>query len=177
MAGQSGNLYSSGSWRLTGMHTIISIIFLTFTYLALSANWQVTNIILGIFLATGILVLLRPPKRPVKWRRLPTDLMRIVVFFVVLLYRMFKSGIEMALIILHPKLPIKNGIVGIREASKSELGRALSAHATSLPPGELFIEMDEDGTMYIHSLNVDQTVKQARTSQEWQGNILKKIFD
>jgi multicomponent Na+:H+ antiporter subunit E len=159
------------------MHTIISIIFLTFTYLALSANWQVTNIILGIFLATGILVLLRPPKRPVKWRRLPTDLMRIVVFFVVLLYRMFKSGIEMALIILHPKLPIKNGIVGIRAASKSELGRALSAHATSLPPGELFIEMDEDGTMYIHSLNVDQTVKQARTSQEWQGNILKKIFD
>ena len=46
------------------MHTIIPIIFLTFIYLALSANWQVTNIILGIFLAAGILVLLRPPKRP-----------------------------------------------------------------------------------------------------------------
>lgn len=159
------------------MHTIIPIIFLTFTYLALSANWQVTNIILGFFLAAGILVLLRPPKRPVKWRRLPADLMRVAVFIVVLLYRMFKSGIEMALIILHPKLPIKNGIVGIRAASKSELGRALSAHAISLPPGELFIEMDEDGTMYIHSLNVDQTVRQARASREWQGNILQKIFD
>lgn len=159
------------------MHTIIPIIFLTFTYLALSANWQVTNIILGFFLAAGILVLLRPSKRPVKWRRLPADLMRVVVFIVVLLYRMFKSGIEMALIILHPKLPIKNGIVGIRAASKSELGRALSAHAVSLPPGELFIEMDEDGTMYIHSLNVDQTVRQARASQEWQGNVLQKIFD
>ena len=159
------------------MHTIISIIFLTFTYLASSADWQVTNIILGIFLAAGILVLLRLPKRPVKWQRLPTDLVRVVVFFVVLLYKMFKSGIDMARIILHPKLPIKNGIVGIRAASKSELGRALSAHATSLPPGELFIEMDEDGTMYIHSLNVDQTVKQARASQEWQKNILKGIFD
>ena len=159
------------------MHTVISIIFLTFTYLALSANWQVTNIILGMFFAAGIWALLRPPKRTVKWRRLPTDLMRVVVFFVVLLYTMFKSGIEMARIILHPKLPIKNGIVGIRAASKSELGRALSAHATSLPPGELFIEMDEDGTMFIHSLNVEQTERQARASQEWQANILKNIFD
>ena len=159
------------------MHTIISIIFLAFTYLALSANWQVTNIILGIFLAAGILVLLRPPKRVIKWRRLPADLMRLAVFIVVLLFKMFKSGIDMARIILHPKLPIKNGIVGIRAAGKSELGRALNAHAISLPPGELFIEMDEDGTMYIHSLNVDQTAKQAWASQKWQANILKGIFD
>ena len=83
----------------------------------------------------------------------------------------------MARIILHPKLPIQSGIVGIRAASESELGRALSAHAISLPPGELFVEMGEDGTLYIHSLDVDLTVKQAKASQEYQGDILKKMFD
>jgi multicomponent Na+:H+ antiporter subunit E len=159
------------------MHTIIPMIFLMFTYLALSNNLQVANIILGFFIAAGILLLLRPPKRPVKWRRLPAALMSAVVYIVVLLYNMFRSGIQVARIILHPKLPIKSGIVGIRAASKSELGRALSAHAISLPPGELFVEMDEDGTMYIHSLDVDLTVKQAGAAQEYQGDILKKIFD
>jgi multicomponent Na+:H+ antiporter subunit E len=159
------------------MHTLIPILFLTFTYLALSENLQADNIIFGIFIAVGILVLIRPTRRPVKWKRLPTALLSSVVYIVVLLYNMFRSGIQITRIILDPKLPIQSGIVGIRAASKSELGRALSAHAISLPPGELFIEMDEDGVLYIHSLDVDLTVKQANASQEYQGDILKKIFD
>ena len=159
------------------MHTLIPIVFLTFTYLALSENLQANNIVFGLFIAIGILVLLRPHRRPVIWKRLPTALLSSIVYIVVLLYNMFRSGIQMARIILDPKLPIKSGIVGIRAASKSELGRALSAHAISLPPGELFVEMAEDGTLYIHSLDVDLTVKQAKASQEYQGDILKKIFD
>lgn len=77
----------------------------------------------------------------------------------------------MVRIILHPKLPIKSGIIAIPSTSESELGRALSAHAISLPPGELFVEMDENGTMYIHSLDVDLTEKQAGAAQEVQGDI------
>ena len=159
------------------MHTLIPILFLTFTYLALSENLQNDNIIFGIFIAVGILVLIRPPRRPVKWKRLPTALLSSVGYIFLLLYNMFRSGIQMTRIILDPKLPIQSGIVGIRAASKSELGRALSAHAISLPPGELFVEMNEDGVLYIHSLDVDLTVKQANASQEYQGDILKKIFD
>ena len=159
------------------MHTIIPIFFLIFTYLALSNNFQVDNLILGFFIAAGILVLIRLPSRPVKWRRLPTALMSVVVYTAVLLFNMFRSGIRTARIILHPKLPIKSGIVGIRAASKSELGRALNAHAISLTPGELFVEMDEEGTMYIHSLDVDLTLKQAEATQQYQEDILTKIFD
>jgi len=122
------------------MHTLIPILFLTFTYLALSENLQADNIIFGIFIAVGILVLIRPTRRPVKWKRLPTALLSSIVYIVVLLYNMFRSGIQITRIILDPKLPIQSGIVGIRAASKSELGRALSAHAISLPPGELFVE-------------------------------------
>jgi len=159
------------------MHTVVPIIFLSFTYLALSANLQVSNIILGFFIAVGILALVRPPRRPVRWRRLPAAMLSAVVYIIVLLYNMFRSGIHMARIILHPKLPIQSGIVGIRAACESELGRALNAHAISLPPGELFVEMDEDGTLYIHSLDVDLTVKQSKAAQEFQGDILKKVFD
>ena len=159
------------------MRTIIPILFLMFTYLALSANLQVSNIILGFFIAVGILALLRPPIQPVKWRRIPVALAFSAVYVIVLLYNMFRSGFQMARIILNPKLPLKSGIVAIPPACESELGRALSAHAISLPPGELFVEMGENGNMYVHSLDVDLTLEQAGAAQEYQGDILKKIFD
>ena len=159
------------------MRMIVPFLFLTFVYLALSSNLELSNVILGIIIAVVILVLLRPPGHPIRWRRIPASLIGTVVYIIVLLFNTFRSGIQMARIIVLPSLPIKPGIVGIRSACKSELGRALTAHAISLPPGELFVEMDEDGTMYIHSLDVDLTVKQAKATQEYQRDILKKIFD
>ena len=111
------------------MRTIIPLLFLTFTYLALSANLQVSNIILGFFIAAGILALLRPPIQPVKWRGIPVGLTFSAVYVIVLLYNMFRSGLQVARIILNPKLPLKSGIVALPPACDSELGQALSAHA------------------------------------------------
>jgi multicomponent Na+:H+ antiporter subunit E len=159
------------------MHTIIPIIALVFTYLALSANLQFSNFILGIIIAIGILNLLRFPRRTVKWARLPLAFMALAIFIGMLLYNVIRSGIQMIQLILHPKMPIKSGIVAIPAGCKSEFGRAISAHAISLPPGELFVEMDENGTMYIHSLDVYLTRKQAEAAQKIQGDLLKRIFD
>ena len=159
------------------MHTMIPLIVLVFAYLALSANLQLSNLILGIVIAGGILILLRVQRRPVKWARLPLAFTALAIFVVMLLYNVIRSGIQMVRIILHPKLPIKSGIVAIRSGCQSDLGRAINAHAISLPPGELFVEMDENGTMYIHSLDVYLTKKQAEASQKIQGDLLKKIFD
>ena len=159
------------------MHTIIPMIVLVFIYLALSANLQFSNLILGILIATGILSLLRFPRQPVKWARLPLAFTALAIFVGMLLYNVIRSGIQMVLIILHPDLPIKSGIVAIRTDCQSELGRAINAHAISLPPGELFVELDENGTMYIHSLDVYLTKKQAEASQRIQGDLLRRIFD
>lgn len=159
------------------MHTIIPMIALVFTYLALSANLQFSNLILGIVIAIGILYLLRLPRRPVQWARLPLAFTALVIFIGMLLYNVTRSAIQMIRLILHPKLPIKSGIVAIPAGCQSEFGRAINAHAISLPPGELFVEMDEDGTMYIHSLDVGLTEKQAGAAQEIQGELLKRILD
>ena len=159
------------------MHTIVPMFVLVFTYLALSANLEFSNFILGLVIAAGILGLLRFPHRPVRWARLPLAFMALAKFIGMLLYNVTRSGIQMVLLILHPKLPIKSGIVAIPAGCESEFGRAVSAHAISLPPGELFVEIDDDGTMYIHSLDVYLTEKQAGAAQKIQGDMLKKILD
>ena len=159
------------------MHIIVPMIVLVFTYLALSANLQFSNLVLGIVIAIGILSLLRFQRRPVKWARLPLAFKALTIFIATLLYNVIRSGIQMSLLILHSKLPLKSGIVAIPAGCKSEFGRAINAHTITLTPGELFVEMDENGTMYIHSLDVDLTEKQAGAAQKIQGDLLKRILD
>jgi multicomponent Na+:H+ antiporter subunit E len=159
------------------MHTIIPMLVLVGTYLALSANLQFSNILLGFIIAAGILILIRLPRRPVRWMRLPLAFVALVTFIGMLFYNVIRSGIQMVRLILHPKLPIKPGIVAIPAGCQSEFGRAVSAHTISLTPGELFVEIDENGTMYIHSLDVELTEKQAGAAQKIQGDLLHRILD
>ncbi len=159
------------------MHTIIPMVVLVFTYLSLSENFQLSNLMMGIAIAIGILSLLRIPRRTVKWARLPLAFLALAIFFGTLLRNVVRSGIHMCLLVLNPKMPIKSGIVKIQTACDSELGQAINAHTITLAPGELFVEMDKDGGMYIHSLDVELTEKQAEASQRIQGSLLKRIFD
>lgn len=159
------------------MHTIIPLLVLMGTYLALSANLQFSNFLLGFAIAAGILILIHFPRRPVRLTRLPLAFVALVTFIGMLLYNVSRSGIQMVRIILHPKLPVKSGIVAIPAGCQSEFGRAVSGHSISLPPGELFVEMDENGIMYIHSLDVELTEKQAGAAQKIQGDLLHRILD
>jgi len=159
------------------MHIILPFIVLVFTYLALSASDEPANMVLGIAIALGILAALRPRRYRVNWRQVPTSLLAVLRYTLRLLFNMFRSGLQMTRIILDPKLPLKSGIVAIPSGCASEVSRALSAHAISLPPGELFIEMDRAGTMFIHTLDVETTLRQAGPSQEMQRELLKRIFE
>ena len=159
------------------MHIVVPMFVLLFTYLALSANLQFSNLALGLLIAAAILGLLRVERPPVQWSRLPRALTNLTAFVGMLFYHVIRSGIQTALIILHPKLPIKSGIVAIPAGCKSDFGRAINAHTITLTPGELFVELAKDGTMYIHSLDVELTAKQAGAAQEVQGEMLKTILD
>ncbi len=159
------------------MHIVLPILILVFTYLALSADVSPANLIIGLLIAGGILAAVRPGRAVIHWRRLPGSLAAVFIYTVRLLYNMFRSGIQMARIILDPKLPLKSGIVAIDSGCESDLGQALSAHATSLPPGELFIEGDANGTLFIHTLDVETTLEQAGAAQKIQRTLINKIFE
>jgi multicomponent Na+:H+ antiporter subunit E len=87
------------------------------------------------------------------------------------------GGISTARLVLDPKLPLKSGIIAIPTGSKSELGTAFSAHAITLSPGELVIEMDSDGIMYTHCLDVESTAAAADEAQAKRHKLLSSLFD
>lgn len=147
-----------------------------FIYLGLTANIEFSNIIIGIVLAIFVGFLLKPKKRAFKPRYLPGALIALVRYVFLLLYDMMMSGVQVAQIVLNPKLPIDPGIITIPVRCDTELANALSAHAITLTPGELVVEMDEHGVMYTHILDLSREREYIHQAQSLRRDLLRRIF-
>ena len=83
------------------------------------------------------------PKR-ILWAMLYTP-----VFF----YECMKANLDVAYRVIHPKMPIKPGIVAIRSTLKSDVGKLLLANSITLTPGTLTVDVTDE-YLFIHWINV-----------------------
>jgi multicomponent Na+:H+ antiporter subunit E len=152
------------------------IVGLWLVYLALTANLEFSNLVLGLFIAIGLTALLRPPRGTFALRRLPGALMAMIRYLFVVILNAVKSGLVVARLILDPVLPVKQGIIAIQSGCDSELATALSAHAITLAPGEMVVEIGEDGVMYTHALDATHAAAYVADAQHLRRELLQKIF-
>lgn len=153
------------------------ILFLTILYLLLTSNLEWLNIVVGILIAAGITLLLRPRVRLFSWRRLPRAILVVFQYLGILAYDIIKGGIVVARSVWSPKLRIHPAIIAIPSGCDSELATALSAHATSVAPGELVIEIDAEGVMYTHVLDVTHSSEYKEQAQLMRRDLLSKIIE
>lgn len=146
-------------------------------YLMLTANLELSNVVAGLLIGAGVSSLLQPRQLSIDWRKLPLALWSILRYLGVLIMDLVKSGIQVGRIILSPQLPIDPGIVAIDTSCESELATALSAHAMTLTPGELVVEMDDQGLLYVHCLEASKSTQYAAEAQSLRRELLSKIFE
>ena len=158
------------------MNKIILGIMILLAYLALSTNVSAYNTLFGAVVAAAILKMIPARARAVQARDVPKGFMALVLYLGLMVKNTVMGGLQVSGMVLSPRLNLKSGVVAVDPDCDHELGQALSAHAISLSPGELLIETGEDGTMYIHSLNVAQTEKVTRVEQKYRQSLLKLIF-
>jgi len=79
-----------------------------------------------------------------------------IIYFPYLIWEMIKANLDVAYRVIHPKLPIKPGIVKIKTNMKSDLGKLLVANSITLTPGTFTLDIKDD-TLYIHWINVQTT--------------------
>jgi multicomponent Na+:H+ antiporter subunit E len=152
------------------------VVGLWLVYLALTANLELSNLILGLLIAAGLTRLLRPPRGSFELRRLPVALLALGRYLFVVALDAIKSGLVAARLVLDPALPVKPGIVAIPSGCDSELATALSAHAITLAPGEMVVEIGEGGVMYTHTLDATQAADYVAEAQSLRSDLLRKIF-
>lgn len=158
------------------MYFLIAVFSLAFVYVALSANPSGVNIAFGLFMAAGIVLLLRPGRRRLGWRRLPSAVFALMVYTGVLFRDLFVSGFQVARIVLDPRMPIRPGILAIPSGCDDETETALSAHAITLTPGELVVEIDDQGVMFTHCLDMPKSERLLPGTQKRRRLMLDRIF-
>lgn len=146
-------------------------------YLAVTANVEPANIVVGLVAGVIIALIIRPVSQPLSLRNLPSSLFNLAKYSIWLAIDIVRNGIRVARIVLDPKLPIRPGIIAIPSGMKSELGTALSAHAITVTPGEQVIEIGDDGTMYTHCLDAVSSAEGADEAQRTRKAMLEKIFE
>lgn len=148
---------------------------LALIYLLLTWNFEVANIIASLILGFGIALLIKPKRGSLHIKRLPGALYASILYVLIIFYDLLVSGIQVASIVLRPSLPIRPGIIAVPSGTKSELATALSAHAITLTPGELVVEIGDDGIMYTHTLDATHPEEDIREAQDLRRNLLEKI--
>jgi multicomponent Na+:H+ antiporter subunit E len=96
------------------------------------------------------------------------------------LWECLKANIDVALIVLNPKLPINPGIVKIKTNLKSDTALTFLANSITLTPGTLCVDIEpEKGILYIHWIDVksEDSVKAAQLIAGKFEEVLKRIFE
>lgn len=158
------------------MYRIRAIIAFTLVYLALTANLALLNVVVGILVATAVVFLLPATHLSMRWRDWPVVVWSFMRYILILTWDLFVSGIQVARLVLSPTIDIKPGIIAIPAETESELATALSAHAITLTPGELVVEIGDDCTMYTHVLDVTRAEQFIANAQNQRKELLEKII-
>jgi multicomponent Na+:H+ antiporter subunit E len=154
----------------------IAVVF-ALVYLALTANLQPSNIVVAVAIGTLVALIIRPEPKEFNIGRFPEAAVAIILYVIYLTIDVIRNGVNVARIVLDPKLPIRPGIIAIKSGMKTELGTALSAHAITITPGEQVIEIGDDGTMYTHCLDAVTSGAGADEAQDKRRAMLQQIFE
>ena len=76
-----------------------------------------------------------------------------LIYIVVLFWEIIKANFDIAYRVIHPKMPIKPGIVAIKTSLKSDLAKMILANSITLTPGTLTVDVIDD-KLLIHWINV-----------------------
>jgi multicomponent Na+:H+ antiporter subunit E len=138
------------------------------------------DIFVGVLVAAFVALVMHEIIR-VRFIRLvnPRSWFWLFVFSFVFMYYVIKGGLDVSYRVLHPRMPIRPGIVKIRSVLKTDTGKSVLANCITLTPGTLTIDVTGDGVFYIHWINVqsldeDQAAAHVLRRFEW---FVQRIFE
>ena len=108
----------------------------------------------------------------------PKKLFWGIVYIPYFLWEMTKANFDVAYRVIHPKLPIKPGIVEVKTNMKSDIGKVAVANSITLTPGTLTLDIKGD-RMFIHWIYVESEdiEKASELIPERFERILKRVFE
>jgi len=123
-------------------------------WLALTSSFHFQEIIVGISISFVLSLLLS--RKYLQLGLPPLSLKRVaffILYILVLFKEIIKANFDVAYRVIHPKMPIKPGIVIIKTGLKSDIAKVILANSITLTPGTFTLDIAGDALL-IHWINV-----------------------
>jgi len=91
----------------------------------------------------------------------PRRVLYLLAYVPVFFWEMIKANFDVAYRVVHPRMPIRPGIVAIKTDLKTDVGKLFLANSITLTPGTLTMEIRGEH-LFIHWINVkDEDIEKA----------------
>ena len=138
--------------------------FLIAIWLTLTTTFQWQELSVGIFISLVLALFLN--KNYLKLGLPPVSIKRIIFFILyisVLFIEIVKANFDVAYRVIHPKMPIKPGIVVIKTELKQDIAKMILANSITLTPGTFTLDIKGDELLihwiYVHSENKKEATR------------------
>jgi multicomponent Na+:H+ antiporter subunit E len=158
----------------------ILFIILEFFWIVWNNSLDFTLWLYGLLIVIPVVILFSKGAYIFEGVRLtPKSLMYSFLYIGVFIVALIKSNIDVIIRVLHPKLPVRPGIVRIETRLKSPMARMILANSITLTPGTFTVDI-KDNIIYVHWIEVCCENDSQKLTQELSGrfeNILIKIYE
>jgi len=134
-------------------------------WLALTSTFELEELLIGVGLCVVLALLLN--SYYLKLGLPPFTIKRLaffLIYLVVLGWEILKANFDVAYRVVHPKMPIKPGIVIIKTGLKSDIAKMVLANSITLTPGTFTLDVIGD-RLLIHWINVTTENTEEATQQ------------
>ncbi len=126
--------------------------WLTVVWMGLWGSVTPANLLGGLAVGAGLVVLLPLTEVPTQGLVRPLALLRLLGFFAVDLVR---ASLSVVALVLRPRLELRQAVIAVPVRGASDRLLTLLANAISLTPGTLTLEVDRPRSiLYVHALDV-----------------------
>jgi multicomponent Na+:H+ antiporter subunit E len=158
---------------------LLTIVALALGYIALTGNLEPLNLLASLVVAVVVSLLLpQVPDagRDSGWERWPARLGALAVYLPLVAWDVLLSGVAVARLVLRPSLPVRPGLVETPTPAGPEWMKAANAHAITLTPGELVMDMTPE-RMRVHCLDAPRSAVSMPQAQRWRRRWLARVAD
>ena len=115
-----------------------------------------TPLLIGLGVASCILVLIITIRMDiVDHESAPIHLTwRSILYIPWLAWEIVKANIDVARVVLHPRLPISPTLIHVKPTQKSDLALVFYANSITLTPGTVSVDLDH-GNILVHAITRD----------------------
>ncbi|MEO1060623.1 MAG: Na+/H+ antiporter subunit E [Actinomycetota bacterium] len=136
--------------------SIWALIWLTFVWVALWRDVSPGNLVAGLLVASGIILVFPLPKSTMG---IDLNPLAMVKFLLVFAASVVRANFIVAWEVLTPRNHIREGIIGVPLRTNHPVVVTTINHAINLAPGTMVIDIDDDPSepfvVYVHVLHLD----------------------